>query len=66
MTITVNGQHEPLPPRSTVARLVEDRRLAPNGVAVAVNGAVVRATDWPTTPLGDGDAVEIVTARQGG
>jgi sulfur carrier protein len=66
MSITVNGQHEPLPSDGTVARLVEDRRLAPNGVAVAVNGAVVRAVDWPTTPLSDGDAVEIVTARQGG
>jgi sulfur carrier protein len=66
MTISVNGAHEPLPPDGTVARLVEDRRLAPNGVAVAVNGAVVRAADWPSTPLSDGDAVEIVTARQGG
>lgn len=39
-----------------------DRR----GVAVAVNGVVVRRADWAVTPLRAGDAVEIVTAKQGG
>ena len=35
-------------------------------VAVAVNGAVVRRAAWDSTPLADGDQVEVLTAVQGG
>jgi sulfur carrier protein len=66
MTLTVNGRPEPLPGQGTVSDLVARRGLAPTGVAVAVNGTVVRAADWASTRLRDGDAVEVVTARQGG
>lgn len=38
----------------------------PTGVAVAVNGAVVPRTQWPTTVLQPGDRIEIVGAVQGG
>ncbi len=37
-----------------------------NGVAIALNGAVVRRKDWAATTLGEGDRVEIVRAMQGG
>ncbi|MGU3643867.1 sulfur carrier protein ThiS [Microbacterium sp. C23T] len=36
------------------------------GIAVALNGTVVRRTEWHTTTVHDGDAVEILTAMQGG
>lgn len=36
------------------------------GVAVAVDGAVVPRSQWATTRLRPGSAVEIVTAVQGG
>jgi sulfur carrier protein len=36
------------------------------GVAVAVDGEVVRRAEWVTTPLSDRQAVEIVRAVQGG
>ena len=36
------------------------------GIAVALNGAVVPRTAWPSTRLRAGDSVEIVRARQGG
>ena len=35
-------------------------------VATAVNQSFVRAVDRPATALKDGDAVEILTPRQGG
>ncbi len=35
------------------------------GTAVAVNGEVVPRSEWHR-PLGDGDAVEVLTATQGG
>jgi sulfur carrier protein len=66
MNITVNGIAEPLADHITVATLVSSRALPVNGIAVAVNGDVVRATIWAETVLADRDVVEIVTARQGG
>jgi sulfur carrier protein len=65
-TVTVNGVSEPLAP--TVAALLAARDIAPDGrgVAVALNGAVVRRADWATTALRVGDTVEIVRAMQGG
>ena len=39
---------------------------SPQGIAIALNGSVVRRRDWRTTPLAEGDRVEIVRAMQGG
>jgi sulfur carrier protein len=66
-TLTVNGVAEPLS-AATVAALLAAREIAPDGrgVAVALNGAVVRRADWATTRLNAGDTVEIVRAMQGG
>ena len=66
-TLTVNGVAEPLE-APTVAALLAARDIAPDGrgVAVAVNGALVRRADWATTALNAGDTVEIVRAMQGG
>ena len=66
-TLTVNGAAEPLS-AATVAALLAERDIAPDGrgVAVALNGAVVRRADWTTTALKAGDTVEIVRAMQGG
>ncbi|MGH6768342.1 MAG: sulfur carrier protein ThiS [Xanthobacteraceae bacterium] len=52
----------------TLAALLDEKAVdtAQRGIAVALNGAVVARTDWPTTTLRDGDSVEIVRARQGG
>ncbi|WP_265520703.1 sulfur carrier protein ThiS [Oerskovia flava] len=38
----------------------------PQGVAVAVNDAVLPRGAWATTTLAPGDRVEVVTAVQGG
>ena len=70
MRVTVNGQ-----PRdcdtATIADLwrseTADLEIAePRGFAISLNGAVVRRTAWPTTPVNDGDAVEIIRAMSGG
>ena len=65
--LTVNGVAEPLE-APTVAALLAGREIAPEGrgVAVALNGALVRRADWATTALNAGDTVEIVRAMQGG
>ena len=65
-TLMVNGVAEPF--AATVAALLAARDIAPEGrgVAVAVNGEVVRRADLATTALHRGDTVEIVRAMQGG
>jgi len=66
MTLTVNGAHWDLPD-NTVLSDVLDRLGAPSrGVAVAVDGAVVPRSSWPSTALQDGATVEVFTAVQGG
>ena len=67
MNLTVNGKDREAPAGSTVDDVV--RQLAPassRGLAVAVNSEVVPRHRWPATPLNDGDAIEILTAVQGG
>jgi sulfur carrier protein len=66
--VHVNGRPEELPEGSTVADVVErvgtggQRR----GVAVAVDGEVVRSADWEEKQLSERQTVEVVRAVQGG
>ena len=46
--------------------LLGELSLPPKGVAVAVNGEVVRRVDWVRHRLADGDVVDVLTAAQGG
>jgi sulfur carrier protein len=50
----------------SVADLVERLGIAARGVAVALDGDVVRRSEWSTTDVPDGASVEIVTAVAGG
>ncbi|MBO0808932.1 MAG: sulfur carrier protein ThiS [Actinobacteria bacterium] len=66
MNVILNGTARELPAGATAgdaARLVTAGRP---GVAVAVNDDVVSRAAWDSTPLADGDRVEILTAVQGG
>ena len=62
MRINVNGQPRVVEDGATLQHLVPPTR----GVAVALNGVVVPAGSWQTTLLSESDAVEVVTAHQGG
>ncbi len=67
MEIMVNGQPQSMAAGSTVADIAEARGLVgKGGVAIAVNGAVVRQADWPRKRPEEGDKVVILTAAQGG
>jgi sulfur carrier protein len=63
--ILVNGDAVDGDGRS-VAETLDALGIISRGVAVAVNGEVVRRGDWHVTSLRDGDVVEIVTAVAGG
>jgi sulfur carrier protein len=64
--LTVNGERRNLPGPASVADLVSELTHRETGVAVAVNGEVVPRSEWGRTALGRGDAVEVLTAVQGG
>jgi sulfur carrier protein len=66
-TIRLNGETEQLGV-GTIAELIAAKSDMPagRGLAVALNGTLVRRADWANTKLKPGDAVEIVRAMQGG
>jgi sulfur carrier protein len=68
MRITVNGTPREVGPDLTVAQLVASstRPHPATHAAVARNGEVVPRSAWPTTPLADGDRIELLGAAQGG
>ncbi|MEO6197243.1 MAG: sulfur carrier protein ThiS [Dehalococcoidia bacterium] len=65
MKITLNGKAHKLEKAVDVAQLLEILAVKPE-VAVAINGEIVRRTDWRATVVSDGDVVEIVRAVGGG
>ena len=66
MRLTVNGRDFSAGAELSVEGLVASLTEARRGVAVAVNGTVVPRSAWAAVPLADGDAVEVLTAAQGG
>lgn len=66
MTVVLNGEDAELASGATVLDALEVLGLPRTGVAVAVDGSVVRRGDWAATPLTDGARVEVLTAVQGG
>jgi sulfur carrier protein len=63
----INGIEEEIT-ATTVAELLVARGVDPAArfLAIAVNGAVVRRTEWLSRELAAGDTVEIVRPLQGG
>ncbi len=70
MNLTINGEAR-ICAAATVeglfqAEAEETGIESPEGIAIALNGRVVRRRDWASTPVNEGDRVEIVRAMQGG
>lgn len=66
--VEVNGEPRELPAGATVADAVRAAGADPEGrgLAVAVDGEVVRRADWKKTELRAGARVEVLHAVQGG
>lgn len=64
--VAVNGEAREVAEQTPLPDLVAALSQAPTGIAVAVNGEVVPRSAWDGVVLRDGDAVEVVTAVQGG
>jgi sulfur carrier protein len=65
MQIRVNGKPRDVA-AATLAALLLELEYEEGAVATALNQNFVRKSDRDKTPLKDGDAVEILTPRQGG
>lgn len=68
-SVTVNGEAREVAPGTSVRDVLRTFDVDPEtarGVAVAVNDEVVRRADWAETLLRADDAVEVITAVQGG
>ncbi|MEI6710072.1 MAG: sulfur carrier protein ThiS [Actinomycetota bacterium] len=61
----INGQIHDLEPLSVV-ELLALRQFPSRGIAVAVNGEIVRRGEWDSLVVGVEDEVEILTAAAGG
>lgn len=67
MRLRINGELSDVT-ATTVADVLRDRLgpAAGPGIAVALNGEVVPRTEWQTTPVGELDRIELLSAAQGG
>jgi len=63
--ITVNGKQLDAKDLSIEA-LLTDLEIETRGVAVAINGEIVRRGEWTSVTIVSGDRVEIVSAAAGG
>lgn len=68
LPIILNGESNAVPSDTSVADLLRKMGRDPEGrgLAVAVNGKVVRRALWAETTLTENDKVEVITAQQGG
>jgi sulfur carrier protein len=68
MNVLLNGEERELESGATVADVVASPpgALDGRGVAVAVDGAVVRRAEWTSTAIAPGARIEVVVAVQGG
>ncbi|MEV6594825.1 sulfur carrier protein ThiS [Streptomyces acidicola] len=66
MNVFVNGERQRIAAGTALDALVSTLTAAPSGVAAALNETVVPRAQWSSTPLSEGDRVEVLTAVQGG
>jgi len=66
MTIILNGDPHPCEPGLTVRALLDSLGLAGRPVLVERNGAALLPGEVATTPLAEGDRLEVVELAAGG
>ena len=65
--VKVNGRETRIETGTTLVEMLRGLEMdAAEGVAVAINDAVVSRREWTSRRLQEGDVVEIIRAVQGG
>ena len=68
LELTINGQTTSLPPQTIHSLIVSICGVnpPPQGIAVAIDGMVIRRSEWSTTQLCNGNDIEVLWASSGG
>jgi sulfur carrier protein len=66
ITIKLNGKDENVKEKFSLLKLLEDKKIVPDTVVVALNMNVVNQTELDKTFLSNGDSVEILRFVAGG
>lgn len=66
MKISINKEEMTVSGPVTLAQLLTERGVTGPGIAVAIDGKVVRRDDWAATPLSDGMEITVISAVCGG
>lgn len=66
MTITLNGAKCVIDDGTTLEQLMMSVTDSTRGSAAAIDGEVVPRMEWPMVTLREGQAVELLSAVQGG
>jgi len=66
MNVSVNGENKQLNEDCTVAKLIEMQEESTGGIAVAINGKLVRRDSWNSFKISEGDNIVIIKAAYGG
>jgi sulfur carrier protein len=66
ITIKLNGKDENVKENLPLLKLLEDKKIVPDTVVVALNMNVVNQTELDKTFLSNGDSVEVLRFVAGG
>jgi sulfur carrier protein len=66
LTLQINGEQKQFPPNLNVEALVHNMSLVGKRIAIELNGEIVPKSRHASTPLHDGDRLEVVVAVGGG
>lgn len=66
MEIILNGEKESLDKAYTVAELLQKQGLNPSVVTVSLNGDILARDAFDSTPVKDGDSLDILMFMGGG
>jgi thiamine biosynthesis protein ThiS len=64
--VRVNGRETDVEPEATIGRIVDSIVPDRSRVAVERNKEIVPRTTYDTTPVAEGDVIEVVTLAGGG
>ena len=66
IVVTINGERQELEEGTTVAHVLEARKIRPEVVSVELNNTILERNQYPATVLQDGDALEFLFFMGGG
>jgi len=66
ITLEINGERREIPSVADARGLLQYLGITEERVALEINRKIIRRADWDSTPVSDGDRVEIVQFVGGG